>query len=204
MLSGYSKNKNGVIHQVNGHPIKYDKKYIAEGLATFPLAKSMGFLRLGFLVGSIKEIPSSICDIGYGCGDFLVACEGLIKNRSGIEINGWDLPPDCSRGDYYSYYDVFTFYDSLEHFPEIDFIKNLRCKYLVITVPSCNHGENDEWFSKWKHRKPNEHIWHFNASSLSNQMINCGFKHIRTDSIEDTIRKGEENPNIITGVFKKL
>ena len=202
MLSGYSINKNGVIHQDNRKPYIYDKNYL---LALRPPQPNdtMAFLRLGYIIGSIKEIPSSICDVGYGEGEFLKACAGLIGHRSGIEINGLELPPGCTEGSYSSYYDVITFFDSLEHFPDIDFVKDLNCKYLVVSVPSCNQGENNEWFSKWKHRKPNEHIWHFNTISLSKQMLEYGFELICTTSVEDAIRKSENKPNIVTSVFKR-
>jgi hypothetical protein len=203
MLAGYSVNKNGVIHQHCDHTIKYDREYIARGLATFPLAKVMSFIRLGYIIGAIKKVPNSICDVGYGAGDFLKACEGSIKERSGIEINGWELPSGCKEGDYSSYYEVYTFFDVLEHFIAIDFVEKLKCKYLVITVPSCNHGEDDTWFINWKHRKPNEHIWHFNSMSLAKQMREYGFLQICTTSIEDVIRKGK-SPNTITSVFKKI
>ena len=62
------------------------------------------------------------------------------------------------------FYDIITFYDSLEHFEEIEFVKKLKCNYICISVPNC-HYKNDEWFRNWKHRKPNEHLWHFNSKS---------------------------------------
>jgi hypothetical protein len=202
MLSGYSANHNDVIHQDNPNIIQYNVPY----LLTRPQGNdnnTISFLRLGFIIGSIGEMPSSICDVGYGSGDFLIICEDFIKDRSGIEINGWKLPPGCKKGSYLLYYDVMTFFDVLEHFPTLDFIKSLQCKYLVISVPSCNYGEDDEWFSQWNHRKPNEHLWHFNSLSIAKQMQEYDFQHICTMNIEDVIRKSKNKPNIITAIFRK-
>ena len=64
---------------------------------------------------------------------------------------------------------------------------------------------NDEWFKNWKHRKPNEHLFHFNKTSLVNFMSEVGYTLINMSNIEDTIRKNNLNySNIITGVFKKI
>ena len=174
MEKGYSINKNGVVHQDSPTPIKYDKNYISSRYVTYPLSQTLSYLRLGFILGS-GSIPHSICDVGYGNGDFLSACANIISVRAGIEVNGWDLPSGCIPGNYQDYYDIFTFYDSLEHFTDIDFLADLDCKYLVITVPSCNYPEDDAWFRNWKHRRFNEHICHFNAESLENQMFDYGY-----------------------------
>lgn len=202
-MTGYTINHNGVIRQEYVSPIKYDKNYIFSRYTNYPLSKAINFLRLGFIIGTIKEVPNSICDVGYGNGDFLNVCNGLIKSRYGIEVNGWELPEGCKKGNYSEYYDVFTFFDSLEHFTEIDFVNDLKCQYLAITVPSCNHPDDEDWFLNWKHRRYNEHIWHFNAITLEKQMHDYGFVQMFSASIEDTIRKSQDNPNTITSIFKK-
>jgi hypothetical protein len=202
MLDGYSINQHGVIQQIEPAPISYNTDYILNRYHQYPLSKAMGFLRWGFLIGAIGETPDSICDVGYGSGDFLESANS--KNKYGIEINDWPLPPGCQLGNYGSYYDVFTFYDSLEHFESIDFLKDLNCKYLAITVPSCNHPENDEWFRSWKHRRFNEHLWHFNGATLRSQMKEYGYQQITSQPVEDAIRKNGAEPNTITSIFRKL
>ena len=56
------------------------------------------------------------------------------------------------------------------------------CTKIVIT-------QNDEWFESWKHRKPDEHLWHFNRDSLNKFMERMGYVMISSTNIEDTIRK---------------
>ena len=100
--------------------------------------------------------------------------------------------------------DVITFYDSLEHFENIDFVKKLKCKYIVISVPWCLNGEDIEWFKKWKHRKPDEHLHHFDELSLIKFMNRMGYNCLNFTNIEDKIRIDKNNnPNILTGCFKK-
>jgi hypothetical protein len=41
---------------------------------------------------------------------------------------------------------------------DIEFVKDLKCHYVCISLPWC-HYFSDEWFETWKHRKPNEHLW---------------------------------------------
>ena len=81
----------------------------------------------------------------------------------------------------------------------------MKCRAICISVPDC-HYPNDEWFEKWKHRRPNEHLWHFNKDSLEKFMERMGYVLVSHSSIEDTIRKNsnQEQTNILTCVFKKL
>ena len=56
----------------------------------------------------------------------------------------------------------------------------------------------------WKHRKPNEHLFHFDENSLKNFMNSCGYKLIEISNIEDEVRTryDKDLPNILTGIFK--
>jgi hypothetical protein len=54
----------------------------------------------------------------------------------------------------------------------------------------------------WKHRKPNEHLFHFNPDSLRKHFELHGYEYVTHSCIEDGIRKGEDE-NILTGIFKK-
>ena len=62
------------------------------------------------------------------------------------------------------------------------------------------------WFEKWKHRRPDEHLWHFDKDSLVNFMERMGYIMVSCSNLEDTIRKNphQEETNILTCVFKKL
>jgi hypothetical protein len=72
-----------------------------------------------------------------------------------------------------------------------------------VSLPNC-HYFSDEWFETWKHRRPNEHLWHFNETSLINFMNEIGYSKVNICNIEDTIRKhSHDYSNILTGIFKK-
>jgi len=207
MLENYAKNQDGIIYQVDKTHIAYDKEYINTRYVKYgELPTYMGYLRLGNIVGSIGKVPESILDVGYGDGSFLKVCSNIIPKCYGYDISTYPIPEKCQQVNNISedFYDIITFFDSLEHFEDIEFVKNLKCNYICISVPYCIY-KSDFWFEKWKHRRPNEHLWHFDQYSLTNFMVRMGYKALSSSNIEDTIRRNEsEQCNILTCVFSKL
>lgn len=206
MLDNYEQNQDGIIYQINKSHFDYTRGYNNYLNEIKDLSKCNSYLRLGYVIGTLGYVPESILDVGYGIGDFLESCELLIKSRYGHDISGYPIPSGCTfvENIFEDHYDVITFFDSLEHMENIEFVKDLKCNYICISVPDC-HYFSDEWFKNWKHRKPNEHLWHFNTTSLQTFMNRMGYSCINTCNIEDSIRKNnQEYSNILTGIFKKL
>ncbi len=206
MLANYEKNADGIIYQVNRTPFDYTGSYnnYYKNIESYSWYTS--YLRLGYIVGSIGKIPESILDVGYGTGAFLKVCETQVSNRYGHDISGWNVPEGCEFVDNIleKEFDVITFFDSLEHMNDIEFVKDLKCNYVCISLPWC-HYFNDEWFDSWKHRKPNEHLWHFNDRSLQNFMTRMGYEVVNICNLEDVTRENNQPyQNILSGIFKKL
>ena len=205
MLDNYKKLENGVITQIEREPFDYNFEYSDNYNKLGEIGTRMGYLRLGHLIGSIGFVPESIMDIGYGNGDFLKACQNIIPKCYASDVSVYPAPEGCEFvSDPGSVkVTVATFYDVLEHYHDIYDIKNIQADYIVVSLPHC-HNFSDEWFENWKHRKPNEHLWHFNSESLVNFMSEVGYDVINITNIEDIIRKNNmEYSNILTGVFKK-
>jgi hypothetical protein len=205
MLENYSINDDGVIYQINPNPISYTFEYSVAYDRYGEMSNYMSHLRLGYIVGSINHIPESILDVGYGNGSFLKTCSKIIPKCYGNDISGYKIPQNCIFVDDIKsqFFEVITFFDSLEHFSDIEFVRELNCKYVCISVPWC-HYHNDEWFKNWKHRRINEHLFHFNEKSLSVFMKRMGFSNISYAPIEDVIRQGKEDEkNILTAIFQK-
>ena len=203
MLDNYEKDPNGVIKQINCTPFSYDYSY-ADNYNTLPTNDIMSHLRLGYIVGSLGKMPESILDVGYGNGAFL----NLAKNSTtcyGHDISQYPIPEGVSfvENILENYYEVISFFDVIEHFSNPYFLKDLNCKYIVCSLPHC-HNFSDEWFRSWKHRKPNEHLWHFNEESLIKFFDVQGYSKINTSDFEDVVRKSKETySNILSGVFLK-
>jgi len=206
MLENYKKHENGVIEQIIKNKFNYTPDYVIKSYDAYgEITHRMSYLRLGHLIESLGYIPNSVLDVGYGNGSFLQACSNIIPSCYGSDVSNYKLPSNIQFIDniYESEFDVVTFYDVLEHFESIYDIKNLKTKYIVISLPDC-HYFSDEWFNDWKHRRPDEHFWHFNKQSLINFMLELGYTCTHTSNIEDTIRKNnKEYSNILTAVFKK-
>lgn len=208
MIENYEVLPNGVIKQkkIYKELQNYNKEYIKSRYNTYgEKGPQMAGIRLGYLVTKLGFTPKSILDVGYGNGDFLKVCSFAIENCFGNDISGYEIPDGC----YFvsditkEHYDVISFFDVLEHFEDINFVKNLRCDYLLISVPWC-HNFSDDWFVSWKHRRPDEHLWHFNEKSIENFFNEMGFDLIHFCNIEDLIRKNNKKyENILTCIFKK-
>ena len=207
MLENYEKLKNGVVKQTSFFVKKkdYTKKYVETYNSLGELSVRMSFLRLGFLFGAIHENITRILDVGYGNGDFLNCAKNFVPEPCGFEINEYLIPDGCKFVDdiFKEEFDVVCFFDVLEHFDNIYDIENIKTKYIYISAPEC-HYHSDDWFKNWKHRKPDEHLWHFNRASLRSFMKEVGYDLVVYSNIEDVIRKSElKESNILTGIFIK-
>jgi SAM-dependent methyltransferase len=207
MIENYEILQNGIIKQINIKKITYNYDYSNKYNNYGEKGKYLSYLRYGVLLGAIKDTPKSIVDVGYGNGDFLTVCKKNIENVYGCDISDYPLPDGCKkiRLEDISGVDVVCFFDSLEHFEDISFIKNLNTKYIFISVPWC-HNLSDLWFKNWYHRRENEHLYHFNEDSLKLFFKESGYDCIYTSSFEDIVRFNPAIyplPNILSCIFIK-
>jgi hypothetical protein len=207
----YEQLPNGVIHQVSYSKIPYNYEYSNKYNNYGERTNYMAYLRLGTLIGALKEIPQRILDVGYGNGAFMAAASTLIPYVAGCDLSPYPVPSGCHRVESLTadVYDVVTFFDSLEHFDDITIIKNLKCKYVFISVPWCPTTDAaSPTFLNWYHRRPDEHLWHFNKESLLAFFDEYGYKPVLEGlPVEDAIRKNAavgNRPNILTALFIKV
>lgn len=211
MIDNYNTTEDGVIYQVNTVPISYGKEYSAKYDKYGELSNYISYLRLGYIIAAISCDTStpmtSLLDVGYGNGAFLSVANKTIPECYGSDIsNDYKLPDGIKYVNNIidKHYDVVTFFDVLEHFKDIDVIKELKCKYVCISLPLC-HNYSDEWLLQWKHLRPNEHLWHFNGESLKVFMTRMGYQQLCCGNIEDVIRGSKySDSNILTAVFKRV
>jgi len=206
MLENYELLPNGVIRQRVVNKIKYDYDYSNKYNNYGEKGNYLSFLRYGVLLGVLQETPTSLVDVGYGNGDFLRACRGSIPNLFGCDISDYPIPEGCQPVTLEDIHvDVTCFFDSLEHFEDISFVKDLDTKYVYISVPWC-HYLSDDWFKHWYHRRENEHLYHFSKEALLTFFQECGYDCIYTGSHEDIIRINpsvQPLPNILSCIFRK-
>ena len=207
MIENYEILENGLIKQksILNKIRTYDYDYVNSSYNQYgEKGSQMAGLRLGYLVSKLGYWPKSILDVGYGNGDFLKICKNKIDSY-GNDISGYPVPEGVTfvENIFERHYDVVCFFDVLEHFEKIDFVQNLKCDYIFLSLPWC-HNFSDEWFLNWKHRRPDEHLWHFDEKSIKNFFNETGYEMIDFSNIEDLIRvSNEDYPNILTCILKK-
>jgi len=221
----YEIDRHGTIHQKNPEPFKYDEDYVSTYDNPEYADKSLALsaLRFSQAVAACGGIPQYVMDYGYGDGSFLNFARSYDKAREcwGYDITGRDVPQQCHPVDepfsihvapnqddirkWFKPMDVVSFWDVLEHLPDMKIIRDIDTKFLIVSLPWCHYQQQGvEWFDQWKHRKPNEHLHHFSPFSLGSFLREMGYETLWMSNVEDAIRKPSDRfENILTGVFSK-
>lgn len=213
----YRVDSTGTIHQVDPTPIRYTPQYILEryvppAIQPETLA-AMAHLRWGFFLGLTQDRPrpARVLDWGYGAGAFLKAVGNTPGVRAhGFDVSGWPIPDGCEfvAHPLSHQWDLVTFYDVLEHIEDLTFLHDLRAAQLVVTVPWCHAVGQDHvvdwpWLWRWKHFRPNEHLHHWDALSLTATLYRYGFKVLGVSGLEDIVRREPAGTQNILTVYAR-
>lgn len=203
----YEIDQFGVIVQQDHRPFVYDPTYSAtyDTEAYRRGEEILQALRYGFACGAHGRQIRSLLDIGYGNGAFMRFCKRHIQHVWGHDVTGVQVE-GCYILPHFVKADVITFWDVLEHFPDLEFVRDLPCETVVISLPWCHLiTEGLSWFNTlYKHRKPDEHIRHFNPISLAALMDHYGWSEVARSNHEDIIRSSTHGKeNILSMAFKR-
>lgn len=212
MIENYEVDQFGVIHQVEFRTKVYDDEYLSYYEAKSDRTIKLGYQRLGWVLGIMGRIPESVLEIGYGTGTFIEAAQITgVPRCAGCDIADYPLPDGV---EFHSWdkamseeWDLVAMFDVLEHIPNLEFLRDLKTRYLAVAVPYCRWNElGDDWFQNWRMLLPDEHLHHFDPDSLVKFLASHGYKQIRLNTFEDGIRlrEGESGPNILSGFFEKV
>jgi hypothetical protein len=203
----YEVDKFGVIVQTDHRPFTYDAEYSAiyDNPEYTRQSELLQAMRYGFICAAHGKLINSLLDVGYGNGAFINFAKQHVPYVYGHDVTGVPLDgayqmPEIVKAD------VITMWDVLEHFPSVEFVRELPSETLVVSLPYCHFlTEGKEWFEiQYKHRKPDEHIRHFNQFSLSAMMDSLGWKEMANSRHEDIVRKSAHGlPNILSMAFKR-
>jgi hypothetical protein len=203
MLKGYEI-LQGIIHQKVHSPFQYTQAYVAKYEKY--LFRELGRLRVEWIKSMLGHLPDRVLDFGAGIGAFLEQYHASSNAAVyAYDIIDYPLPKIITKvvDPTLNEYRLVTFYDSLEHLETLDIIGKIKCQFLCVSVPWC-HNISDEWLRSWKHLKPDEHLWHFDPTSLTSMCRRFGFDLIAFSNPEDEIRKSSDKlPNILTAIFRK-
>ena len=209
----YKINDWGGLSQVNHKAYFYDESYnnVYNSEAHKKAEKRLMDIRISLVLAYVSK-PTSILDFGYGNGSFLNVASEHCDDSKGFDIASTDfhVGKKWKRVDWIDEKNptqVATFFDSLEHCVNpVEEIKAIGAEYCFVSVPYAHIGVwNNEEFETWHHRKPNEHLHHFNRQALKNMFKDAGYTCLFTGVVEDEVRKGKrDEANILSAVFKKL
>lgn len=179
---------------------KYDHQYVKDRYDKYPTTEAMSYLRLGFV--KAFKTQGRILDVGYGNGAFLKAAKKSGFDVFGADVHGVDYGiTDVSIKEAIGMdWDVVTFFDSLEHFDDLDPIRRLadKAKMIVVSMP-----QRPSTFPRdlgWRHYRPGEHL-HFATEKSLGYLFN-NHELVKLSDLEDSIR-GKLNglQNIFTAVY---
>jgi 2-polyprenyl-3-methyl-5-hydroxy-6-metoxy-1,4-benzoquinol methylase len=139
--------------------VSYDASYV-EKYDAYP-TEEMSKLRLDYLLEFATE--GRLLDFGYGKGDFVKAASEHF-DAYGYDIHGLDF--GVQEGSLDDQWDVVTFYDSLEHLPDLSIAERLaeNAKLVIISTPKPPKSFPKD--RSWRHYKPGEHLHYFSIDSL--------------------------------------
>jgi hypothetical protein len=199
----YKFDRYQVLHQVDPQPFLYDGNYCAtydtpEYTRQNELLQGM---RLAFATGVHGRPIQSILDIGFGNGAFMKFAKKQIPVVYGHDISGVPVPAGCDfTEDINLAVDVACFHDSLEHYPNIQFVKAMRPETIIISLP---FFPGTEKFATWPHLKKNEHIHYFDLESMRRWMWKMNWRMVAYSKHEDIVRRRDTDWNILTAGFRR-
>jgi hypothetical protein len=112
--------------------------------------------------------PKSVLDFGSGCGFFKAFAP------EGIQVDTFDVMEVPQTGMTRTKYDLVTFWDVLEHIPNLGELRGIfdLATWVAVTVPI---KPNKVSWNNYKHYKPGEHIHHFQQDTLIALLDKFGF-----------------------------
>lgn len=187
------------------HPLEvtanYDYQYVQHRYESYTTTDAMSHLRLGFL-RAMHPKPGKLLDVGYGNGAFLKLAAKAGYDAYGNDVHGcgekFGVRDVGLNGDAW---DIVTFFDSLEHFPDLELPRQVckRAGTVIVSIPC--RPEHECEIPMWKHFRPGEHLHYFSQRSLGVFME--GKRRFACLDLEDTIRGDRHGQwNILTAVWK--
>lgn len=181
----YQYDKNGFIKQIKHIKFPYTVEYKARQGTNV----EMSHLRLGWISSFFKYEDMKkmdVVDVGCGNGIFVKCCFGKFRNVFGYDIVGDSISKDEL---YNRNWDLIVLSDVLEHFEDIEELFSIKWRFCMLSFPETPEVSSFEELTKWRHFKPNEHLYYLTAGKIRRWVENHkNTKVIGISNFEDLIR----------------
>jgi hypothetical protein len=175
----------------------YDADYFAKyaGYAATAQGRAITQARIDMVYRHGMLEIGDLTDVGIGCGDFI---SGLQETTATIRVYGSDINPagvdwlarrGCFRDPYETEADALTFWDALEHIPDVERMIANAQKFVFCSlpiVPGDGPPRND-----WKHYRADEHCWYFTRKGFIGWMRAQGFQCIECSAAETLLGRDD-------------
>lgn len=199
---GYEYDR-GFIRQVSHQDFVYDKDYKARQSTN----EVMSYFRLGWLAAHVPYDEwrcMKLVDIGCGSGEFLFHAGHKFAVAAGYDLCG---PSITKKELMETEWDIVVLSDVLEHFHNIDELFDMKWRYALISFPETPVFKTFEEMKKWRHFKPDEHLWYLTSEGLRLwlEKEHSDTVVVSSANFEDAIRTrwDPEKPNISTVLLKR-
>lgn len=174
---------------VNEQP--YDAAYFGkyEQYADSAMGRAINDERIA-LVRRHSALAGCLIDVGIGSGAFLAELDTCTNGVAfGYDVNpagiAWLEERGMFRDPYAAPFDVVTFWDALEHIPDIArILANVNgwvfCSLPI--VPGDGPPRRD-----WRHWRSDEHCWYFTRAGLIRWMAAYGFACVEHSTAESLL-----------------
>jgi len=213
MIEGYRTNTLGAIEQMNPGPgPAYDCGYVRSRYDDNSKTEPISRMRIDLLQRVVGTNASAVLDFGCGNWSFVRKVQ---EKFTWADVAGWDISgyPAPARSalvapERWEVFDTLTCFDSLEHLTFDDAEEMLSAshwRHVMVSMPWCHARVlGRKWFDSWKHRRPNEHLFHLDHLALTELMHCLCYKTLFIGNPEDAIREPADcYPNILTGIFSR-
>lgn len=203
----------------NVYDSNYMESYIKRGATD--VGKRLTASRVG-LTSYFLPTDLELADFGCGAGNFIVEASkfwkvtGIEATEAGaLAVHFHTNQTVVSYDKFISgdkQYDAITFFDSLEHVPNLNqfFSKIMDCLKLngivVVTMPELPNQMAPQDFKDWRHNKPYEHLSYFTQDGFKRFLNQYEVKILLIENNESFLRFDPNNSqrNIMTFVAQKI
>jgi hypothetical protein len=190
------------IKQTSQTRVVYDQQYVKTGSRT---NEAMAYMRLGWLsafVPYVKLKTITAVDIGSGGGIMADVFSRVCANVKKYDLTGETISAEELKT---TNWDLVILNDVLEHYDNIDDLFSLKWRYCLLSFPETPNAATFEELTKWRHFKPDEHIYHLHEKGVTEWATNLGAEIVAASNFEDILRQRWDPalPNITTMLLRR-